>query len=293
VLLSMTGFGEARRHDQKLQVSVEVRSVNNRHLKVTVRCPEAALGIENEIERIVRGSIGRGTVNVNLRITRVDGVTSSQLDLERLRSYWQELSKIAAELKAEPPKDLTRFIDLPGVINDSSDPLVSTDQWPIVEAAVREALGKLDEFRQREGVAMRDEMAGLCKEVQGRVHVVAERAPEVVTEYRAKIKQRVSDLLRESEVVIGDADLIREVSIFADRCDITEELARLRSHVDQFLKLLDATPSSGRQLEFLCQEFIRELNTIGSKANDITIAHAIVEGKAAVEKMREIVQNVE
>src|SRR5436190_4838054 len=139
----MTGSGEARRHDHRLQVSVEVRSVNDRHLKVTVRCPEAALGIENEIERVVRGSIGRGTVNVNLRITRVDGVTSSQLDIERLRSYWQELSKIAADLKAEPPKDLTRFIELPGVINDSSDPLVSTEQWPIVEAAVREALVKL------------------------------------------------------------------------------------------------------------------------------------------------------
>src|SRR6187200_3503198 len=109
----MTGFGEARRHDQKLQVSVEVRSVNNRHLKVTVRCPEAALGIENEIERVVRGSIGRGTVNVNLRITRVDGVTSSQLDVERLRSYWQELSRVAAELKAEPPRDITGLIDLP------------------------------------------------------------------------------------------------------------------------------------------------------------------------------------
>ena len=113
----MTGFGEARRHDQKLQVSVEVRSVNNRHLKVTVRCPEAALGIENEIERVVRGAIGRGTVNVNLRITRVDGVTTSQLDIDRLRKYWDELARVAAELKAEPPKDLTRFIDLPGVIN--------------------------------------------------------------------------------------------------------------------------------------------------------------------------------
>lgn len=293
MLLSMTGFGEARRHDQKLQVSVEVRSVNNRHLKVTVRCPEAALGVENEIERVVRGAIGRGTVNVNLRISRIDGVTSSSIDLERLKSYWRELGDVAKELKADPPRDITKLIELPGVLNDSSEPLLGSEQWPLVEAAVKEALGKLDEFRQREGVAMRDEMAGLCKEVQGRVHIVAERAPEVVTEYRAKIKQRVSDLLRESEVVVGDADLIREISIFADRCDITEELARLRSHVDQFLKLLDAKPSSGRQLEFLCQEFIRELNTIGSKANDITIAHAIVEGKAAVEKMRELVQNVE
>jgi uncharacterized protein (TIGR00255 family) len=241
----------------------------------------------------VRGAIGRGTVNVNLRISRIDGVTSSSIDLERLKSYWHELGEVAKELKADPPRDITKLIELPGVLNDSSEPLLGSEQWPLVEEAVKEALGKLDEFRQREGVAMRDEMAGLCKEVQGRVHIVAERAPEVVTEYRAKIKQRVSDLLRESEVVVGDADLIREVSIFADRCDITEELARLRSHVDQFLKLLDAKPSSGRQLEFLCQEFIRELNTIGSKANDITIAHAIVEGKAAVEKMRELVQNVE
>ncbi len=101
------------------------------------------------------------------------------------------------------------------MINESVDPLVSVDQWPLVETTVKEALRRLDDFRQREGIAMRDEMAGLCREVQSKVHVVAERAPEVVTEYRAKIKQRVSDLLRESEVVVGDADLIREVSIFA------------------------------------------------------------------------------
>jgi uncharacterized protein (TIGR00255 family) len=140
---------------------------------------------------------------------------------------------------------------------------------------------------------MQDELLALCHELRNRVDVVAERAPQVVVEYRNKLKQRVTELLREAEVVVGNSELIREVSIYADRCDITEELARLRSHVDQFLKLLDATPSSGRQLEFLCQEIVRELNTIGSKANDIAIAHAVVEGKAAVEKIREIVQNVE
>lgn len=293
MLLSMTGFGEARRQDELLQVSAEIRSVNNRHLKITVRCPEAALGIENEVERIVRQSVGRGTINVNLRIVRLDGGGSARVNRERLLDYWKEFEQAAVDLNIPRPTDLAPFLELPGVLNDSSEPLVDSDHWPLVEATVRDCLVRFDGFRRREGQAMREEMAGLCREVQNRVVLIAERSPTVVVEYRNKLKQRVTELLRESEVVVGDADLIREVSLFADRCDITEELMRLRSHLEQFLKLLDAAPSSGRQLEFLCQEFIRELNTIGSKANDISIAHAVVEGKAAVEKVREIVQNVE
>lgn len=289
----MTGFGEARRQDELLQVSAEIRSVNNRHLKITVRCPDAALGIENEVERLVRQTVGRGTVSVNLRIIRLNGGGSTWINRDRLQGYWNELSKTADDLKLPRPTDLARLLELPGVVNDSSGPLVDSEHWPLVESTVRDCLVHLDAFRQREGRAMRDEMEGLCQALRSKVDVVAGRAPQVVLEYRDKIRQRVTELLRESEVVVGDSDLIREVSLFADRCDITEELARLRSHVDQFLTLLDATPSSGRQLEFLCQEMVRELNTIGSKANDITIAHAVVEGKAAVEKVREIVQNVE
>lgn len=293
MLLSMTGFGEARRQDDLLQVSAEIRSVNNRHLKITVRCPEAALGVENDVERIVRQAVARGTVNVNLRIVRLDGGGTAGINRERLQAYWKELEQASVEFNLPKPTDLAPLLELPGVVNESSEPLVDADHGPLVEATVRDCLAKLDEFRRREGKAMRDEMAGLCRDVKARVTLIAERSPTVVVEYRNKLKQRVTELLRESEVVVGDTDLIREVSLFADRCDITEELARLRSHIDQFVKLLDAAPSSGRQLEFLCQEFIRELNTIGSKANDIAIAHAVVEAKSAVEKVREIVQNVE
>jgi uncharacterized protein (TIGR00255 family) len=289
----MTGFGDARRQDDLLQVSAEIRSVNNRHLKITVRCPEAALGVENDVERLVRQAVARGTVNVNLRIVRLDGGGTAGINRERLQAYWKELEQASVEFNLPKPTDLAPLLELPGVVKESAEPLVDADHGPLVEATVRDCLAKLDEFRRREGKAMRDEMAGLCRDVQTRVTLIAERSPTVVVEYRNKLKQRVTELLRESEVVVGDADLIREVSLFADRCDITEELARLRSHIDQFLKLLDASPSSGRQLEFLCQEFIRELNTIGSKANDIAIAHAVVEAKSAVEKVREIVQNVE
>ncbi|MBX3444508.1 MAG: YicC family protein [Planctomyces sp.] len=293
MLLSMTGFGDARRQDDRLQVSAEIRSVNNRHLKITVRCPEAALGVENEVERLVRQSVGRGTVNVNLRIVRLDSGGTSRINRDRLIGYWNEFNQVARDLHLPAPTDMGAFLELPGVISESNEPLVDSEHWPLVEAVVRDCLSQLGSFRQREGRAMRDEMAGLLAALQARTAVVSERASQVVVEYRDKLKQRVTELLRESEVIVGDADLIREVSLFADRCDVTEELARLRSHIEQFQRLLDATPSSGRQLEFLCQELVRELNTIGSKANDIAIAHAVVEGKAAVEKIREIVQNVE
>lgn len=140
---------------------------------------------------------------------------------------------------------------------------------------------------------MRQELAHHCSLVSVALNQVAERAPTVIVQYRDKLRDRVSQLLRDTGVGVSDEDLIREVSLFADRCDINEEIARLRSHLGQFGECLDEPESAGRKLEFLCQEMFREVNTIGSKSNDVLIAHAVVEMKGTIEKLREIVQNVE
>jgi uncharacterized protein (TIGR00255 family) len=137
------------------------------------------------------------------------------------------------------------------------------------------------------------ELSQLCDAIEAGMEHVSLRAPGVVAEFRNKVKDRVQSLLGESGVRVQDADLIREVSLFADRCDITEEITRLRCHIGQFRSQLAAEQSPGRKLDFLCQEMFREVNTIGSKGNDVTIAHLVVDLKAHVERMREIVQNIE
>ena len=140
---------------------------------------------------------------------------------------------------------------------------------------------------------MRQDLVQQCELIAAQLETVAERAPTVIVQYRDKLKDRVTQLLRDTGVSVTDADLIREVSLFADRCDINEEITRMRSHLDQFSECLNQKESAGRKLEFLCQEMFREVNTIGSKSNNVDIAHAVVEMKGCIERLREIVQNVE
>lgn len=293
MLLSMTGHGDASGQNERLVVTAEIRSVNNRHLKLSVRCPDAFLAFEALVERIVRQHVTRGTVSVSLHVRRLDGHEVHRLDVAALQGYWRQLEQVSRQFGTALPHDLAPLLALPGIVEDGEQKTVEESDWPLFEGVIVKALGKLQEFRKLEGGAMAQELDGLCGTVGNDVDAIATRAPQVVAEYRDRLRDRINDLLGGSEIQIHDGDLLREISVFADRCDITEELMRLRSHLDQFRALLKVRESTGRKLEFLCQEMFREINTVGSKANDVTVAHHVVDVKAAIEKMREIVQNVE
>jgi uncharacterized protein (TIGR00255 family) len=292
MLLSMTGYGDGRAENERFSVLAEIRCVNNRHLKVSIRCPDNCGPFEPEVERLVRQAISRGTVTVTLRMIPRGANDERLLNLELLTAYWKQLSQWGGEVSA-PLLDATPLVNLPGIVATETFQPVSDTDWPIFETAVQTAIGKVQSFRQVEGRAMRDEMSRCCDVIESCLGEIITRAPMVIIAYRDKIRLRVSELLKDSGAIVTDADLLREVNIFADRCDITEEIARLKSHIDQFRTSLDAHPSAGRKLEFLCQEVFREVNTIGSKANDVTIAHHAVDAKTSIEKIREIVQNVE
>lgn len=165
--------------------------------------------------------------------------------------------------------------------------------WPVVENSLSESLDHFEDFRRREGESMRLDLDRQCEVIETEVTKVAALAPVVVTEYRDKILERVRRLINDASISISENDVIREVALFADRCDINEEITRLRSHTEQFRRLLNGDTSQGRKLEFIGQEMFREINTIGSKANHVTIALSVVEMKAAIERMREVLQNVE
>ncbi|MEZ6145274.1 MAG: YicC/YloC family endoribonuclease [Planctomycetaceae bacterium] len=294
MLLSMTGYGDAREHEGGRLIAVEVRTVNNRYLKVSIRCPDAYSAKEQEIEKLVRNSVARGTVNIALRIDSVSRSGQYHINHDVIQSYWEQLIAITDEMHLSPPAQLTDFLTLPGVIVEDEDGRTDVDaEWPLVQKVLEKALAQLDEFRQREGNSMRQDLVQQCELIAAQLETVAERAPTVIVQYRDKLKDRVTQLLRDTGVSVTDADLIREVSLFADRCDINEEITRMRSHLDQFSECLNQKESAGRKLEFLCQEMFREVNTIGSKSNNVDIAHAVVEMKGCIERLREIVQNVE
>jgi uncharacterized protein (TIGR00255 family) len=290
----MTGYGEARGTVAGVHVQAELRSVNNRHFKLTLRCPDAWIRFEPDLERVLREQISRGTVTLLLRGQRGAEEASVRLNTNILVAYWKELAD-AARLAGVPcPADLATVLTLPGVVEDAAFSEETVEQaGPQLEQLVRDALAKFGDFRSREGAAMTADLRSQCSTIATQIDCIAEVAPQVVAEYRAKLQQRVQEAVRQADVTVTPADLLREVALFTDRSDISEEIVRLRSHVDQVRQLLEAAQSQGRKLEFLCQEMFREANTIGSKSNHVGVAHAAVEIKTAIERMREVVQNVE
>lgn len=290
----MTGFGDARQQTDRFSVAVEVRAVNNRYLKIVTKCPDSYASLESEIERTIRDAIARGTVTVTIRLDRISSESPYVIDRRVLEAYWRQLNELLPTLRAGTTPDVSQLLELPGVIieRNAGNDTVESD-WPVIRKTLVAALERLQTFRATEGRSMKQDLQTNAKIIATELEKVATLAPQVVHEFRDRVLDRVKELLVGANATVGASDLIREVSIFADRCDINEEITRLRSHLEQFEAFLEQSPSAGRKLEFLSQEMFREVNTIGSKANNVTIAHNVVEMKAAVEKIREVLQNVE
>jgi uncharacterized protein (TIGR00255 family) len=289
MLLSMTGHGEALVQDESASIQVEVRTVNNRFLKLNVNSDLDA-GMQSQVEALVKKHVGRGSVSVRIKSRPIGEAEPFQINESLLRSYWLQLSEIAGGSQSV---NLESLLSLPGVVEETS----STDQrkklWPIVQTAVEKALVNLNEMRGREGDAMKQDMLGNCQAIKTQLDSIREQAPTVVENYAKKMTDRINNLLEKYDVSIQATDLVREVGVFAERCDFSEETVRLDSHIAQFNDIIQLPDSNGRKLDFLVQEMLRETNTIGSKANDAKIATRVVEIKTAIERIREMVQNVE
>jgi uncharacterized protein (TIGR00255 family) len=294
VLASMTGFGEARDQSPGLTVSVEVRTINNRHFKLSFRATEGYASLEPDVEAVVREVMRRGTVQVNLRIERQASADDYRINDAVVRSYRLQIEGMVGREKWRDQVTLEALLQLPGAIIEKSragpDP---HDDWATVERVLRQALAAVNKMRADEGAALLAYLASNGHQIEQFLMKVAKRAPEVSASYQTRLAQRVNKSLAELNVTVEPSDLVREVSLFVDRSDISEELVRLRSHLVQFAEALQLPESSGRKLEFIVQEMGREVNTIGSKANDAEISRYVIEIKSALERIREQIQNVE
>lgn len=294
MLLSMTGFGESRSQSGDWHLTVELRSINNRHFKLNLRCPDGFFHYEADLERLLRETISRGTVSLTIRLDCAGGGGAPRLNKAVVLSYWNQLRDLSVDLGAPHTPNMSELLGLPGVLDDGRLTAEQIEElWPFVQAGVRTATAALDEFRQREGAAMAADLRTQCLAIETTLGEVVTIAPQVIADYRDKLNQRVQKLLEGTSITLEQDHLIREVAFFADRCDINEEITRLRSHIEQFLSLLTAKTSQGRKLEFLCQEMFRESNTIGSKANHVGVGHAAVDMKTCIERIREVIANIE
>jgi uncharacterized protein (TIGR00255 family) len=287
----MTGYGEARRQHGDMTVTAEARAVNNRHFKLVCRINDPYDAIEPEVERHVRARVRRGTVLVTLRVERPKRPDDYRLNLVALESYRRQLAQAAGGVDSYSA--LGAILSLPGVVEDrTASEAHPHDDWPLIEPVVTEALDRFHESRAQEGRAMAEELLSLGRQLAAELERVVARVPEVVAGYQHRLLERVQSLVKD-RVVVEPKDLIREVAILAERADVAEEVTRLRAHIQQCIEVIQGPESAGRKLEFVVQEMGRETNTIGSKANDVAISRSVVEMKGALEKIRELIQNVE
>ena len=291
--LSMTGCGEAVATDGGSTCRIELRCVNNRFLKFSLRSREGFAALESQIEAAVRRRVRRGAVQMTLDVTGAAAPPPRSIDAGQLEAYLGQLETFCSRHDLALPKSVDALLTLPGILTDNLPAHDVLDRtWPLVSRALVQALDALDAMRHAEGETLARDMRATCGEIRGLVATIRTRVPAMLDDHRSRLAERVGRVLATQGISLGDADLAREIALLADRSDIAEELVRLESHVDQFERLL-GEESPGRALDFLAQELAREANTIASKAPDVTIAHAVVDLKTRIERLREMVQNVE
>ena len=290
----MTGVGSARGDTEFGRTLIELRAVNGRGLSIKHRLPSTLAGLEPMLERAIGGRVRRGTVTCIVEAQPIDTTRRVNIDREALIEAVRELRSIATAAGLSDRIELRDVLAVPGVIAAPTDaPRAAREPSPEFQALAERAVAALMGEREREGAATLEYVTGLVADFVVARDRVARRAPEVFADYRSKLLARVNEVLADQAKPLTPADVIREVALYADRVDITEELQRITAHVGRVRELLAAGGEIGRTLEFLLQELLREVNTVGSKSQDVEIAHDVVSMKASVDKLRELVANLE
>lgn len=299
---SMTGQGHATGAGELGTITVELRTVNNRGFKCIPRLSDSLAALDSRIEAFARSLIHRGTVHLAVTWRRPSAEEFPSVNSELLKEYCRQLQHVQESLgHLNTSIDLATMLSLPGVIvtlreeRRDDDPL-----WEFVSEVIGRAIDNLNAMREVEGGHMAETLEADCQQIRTRLDRIAELAPGAVDAYRARLETKIRRVLTQHDIETQPIDLLREVQIYADRADISEEVTRLSSHLKMFVSVLagDGGDSkrrepTGRKLDFVIQEMFRETNTIGSKAADAEVSSQVVEIKCAIERMRELVQNLE
>jgi uncharacterized protein (TIGR00255 family) len=290
---SMTGFGRGAVADKDFSVTVELKTVNNRFLDVALRVSGELQQLEPTIKRKITNRLSRGRVDVFLNCERNNEVTY-ELNRPLISGYLSALKQMQTDFDLAGEPDVNVIARLPNVLQPSKDDL-SSEFIAGVENAVNIALDDLEKMRENEGLMLKTELNFRLSEIENRLPSIESEANNVADEYRQRLNKRIGELLAksESQIEIDQSRLAQEVAFLSDRCDISEEIQRLRSHIEQFRQILSEEKEVGKRLDFLTQEFNREANTIASKTNNLIIKENALTIKSEVEKIREQVQNVE
>jgi uncharacterized protein (TIGR00255 family) len=291
---SMTGYGRGECARDGFKITVELSAVNRRQPEISVNLPRELEMLESPVRDAINAQVARGRVTARIGIHAADGKSSARahINLPLAKAYATELARLAKSLKISGEVSLDQILRAPGVFQTDEELVDAESIWPVVEKALKQALAALVKMREREGAHLAEDLAlriGVMRQSAGKIQ---KQAPVTAENYRKHLLDRIKSAGIEN-VAPDDERLLKEVVVFADRSDITEELTRLQSHFQQFDDCRKSKEPVGRTLDFLAQEMNREINTIGSKANDAVISREVVTLKAELERFREQAQNVE
>ena len=291
---SMTGYGWGEAVQKGFKVTVELSSVNRKQSEISVNLPRELEVLEAQLRDEVNRRIARGrvTARVTLHTAQTGGAGQVRINAALAAAYTKKLRELARELKLSGDVTLDHLVRAPGVLEAGDDVPDAEDFWPAVEKALKEALDMMVGMREKEGAHLRTDLIKRIDHMRKAAKRVEQRSPQVQTRYRKQLMERIQNAGLEA-ATIEEERILKEVIFFADRSDISEEITRLHSHFKQFDDCVNAREPVGRTLDFLAQEMNREVNTIGSKANDATISREVVILKTELEKFREQAQNVE
>ena len=292
MILSMTGYGTGSAQKDDTTVSVEIRTVNHRFLDLHIRISREYLFLEGEIQQLVRGSLDRGRVDVSATVVNA-GSASFLVNSSLIKSYMEAAVRLKEEFNLPDSLDLKTLLSLPGVLQnrDMIQPDDSSFVSDLINRSVRAALEGVLRMRRQEGEALRADMLQNLAGVEEGARRIHELSINLAEEYLKRLRDRLAQLLSQQD--IDPQRLAQEAALIADKCDISEEVARLKSHVEQYHALMDAKEKAGKKLDFLLQEMQREANTILSKSGNLEISRHAIAVKTDIEKLREQVQNVE
>jgi len=305
---SMTGYGEAQGEINGVSYTVGIKTVNNRYLKISIRLPEAIAFLEEDIDRLLRKNLSRGTVNCVLGLKNAPANALFDINETALQAVTERLSKIVRSADTKCEIDISSLLTLPGMLTPiSPDEEKAEEIKKAVLDITQRAINQLKEMRAAEGAALAADLNSHCKAIKQDLEQIQSRSAVVAQEYQDKLKKRVNELLADAKLQLDEEILAREVAVFADRSDISEEIARLDSHLQQFTVICQGTPScnkpedgslaantaAGRRLDFISQEMLREANTIASKASDAETIRRVIDIKCQIDRIKEQAQNVE
>jgi uncharacterized protein (TIGR00255 family) len=289
---SMTGYGKGEAALGDLRVCVEIHSVNRKQIDIALNIPRSLQGLEPRIRETLQTRISRGRLNLNVTLTHAaESLAASAIDFDLARVYANEMRKLQAELGLAGDLTLDTLMRAPGVLTNSSTDVEPEAVWPSILSALGAALAALITMREAEGKNLATDLYMRLAKLRVMVEGIRERSPMLTENYRNQIFARLQSVA--GELLPGDERLLKEIAIFAEKSDITEELIRLDSHFSQLENLLAQPEPAGRTLEFLIQEISREFNTLSVKSNDAEISQTVVTAKTEIERIREQVQNIE